>query len=417
MDVTSHMTITRAALAALPERQRQQFADQADDIANLYSLYPDIWRWKATGETHDNAVKYGRIPVAETEPYSALPDGSQANVGDEDQEPATRHYIEHILEALKADDRAAAAKFIGAYAHYLEDHGCAAHISGQVLGSLTQLDPPPDPDQRGFVSLHYLFENEDTPYPCDLTAYRPALMGRAVDEALFHLRERYFDIERAKLATVLPYLRALYQRDAEAARRAQAITGNATGEVLADFLFTVLSMASKTFDRASCDRLKSVHLSDVTCSASKAGVCDAYFGAAIKDASLGEFTDFGWPRKPLALRTADGEKTFARGLGMGIKMRVSYDLKGLFTRFHCLVGVHPTLGREGQMAFAVEVDGRTVFDSGTMTARDEARALEIPLDGARTLTLITNRTVERPGSSGRRTPDHGVWADPVLLTE
>ena len=417
MDVISHLWITRAALEALPGWQQEMLAEETENLVNLYSIYPDIWRWKESGDTHDNAVKYGHIPTRETRPYCVLPDGTPAGVSAEPEAsaPATLFYIERALSALAKRNIPETAKYLGSFAHYLQDHGCAAHIAPGVLGSLTSLDPPPDDDIE-YVSLHYMFENEDTPYEAHLDGYRPKLLGRTPHEMVFHMGGKYLEIERAKLRSVMPYLRALYRRDDSGAARARSVTGTVTGEVLADFLYTVLCISAGRIDSSECEKLDVVDLSTVAPAKVVSRVTDAYFGCAVRNAALGEFTDYGWPRRPLQLNVAGKHKVFARGLGVGVDLKLIYRLHGAFSRFQCLAGLHAELAREGSLAFSVEVDEKTVFESGELTVADPPQSIDVSVQNAETLALITRRVRQRPGSSGQRTEDHGVWAEPVLVT-
>jgi len=415
MDLVSHSLMTRAALEVLPRPHRDLLAGQTDELVNLYCIYPDIWRWKKCGDIHDNAVKYGHVPIEETEPYSVMPDGTPAGMARDQEVSArsTRHYLESILGAIGDGDIPRAAKFLGSYAHYLQDHGCAAHIQADVLAGLVHLEPPPG-DGREYVSLHFLFENENTPYECNLAGYEPRLLGRTPAEAVFHLLERYQDIERAKMRSVLPYLRSLYARDEEAGKRARLMPATVTGEALADFFYTVLSISAGGLDEVECERLEEVALETVTPAKVESWHCNTYFEAPIVNASLGECTAFGWPRVPMAL-SVDGEtRQIARGIGVGADNRIIFDIRGVFSRFRCLVGMHVELGLEGRMRFTVEIDGKEAFDSGVLSGRDGAAPVNLSVEGAKTLALVAHAVETRPGESGWRTPDHGVWAEPTL---
>jgi len=417
MDVKSHIMITRAALNGLPTWALDILAGEQDNIADIYSIYPDIWRWKKAGDTHDNAVKYDHYSLDDTAPYSEPPAGVCPTISGDSENAAkfSRHYIENSLRELKDNNIAEAAKYLGSYAHYLEDCGCAAHISPEVLDSLVAIEPPPMDDNREFVSLHYLFENEETPYESDLEGYKPRLLGRTVSEMLLHLQERYRDLEGAKLSAVLPYLRGLYRRDGGEAARARLVAGTVTGEVLVDFLYTLLCIHSGKFEDAECKKLNVVDLVHLAPIETVSHFCDAYFGRVIHNSSIGEFTDYGWPKIPLKLNVDGRPVEYAKGFGVGVALRLSFPLNGVFTRFKCLAGLHSELGGEGVMAFDVEVDGVRVYDSGAITAGDGAKEIDVSIKNSNILTLSTRQLEVRPGSSGRRTPDHGVWAEPTLF--
>ena len=85
-----------------------------------------------------------------------------------------------------------------------------------------------------------------------------------------------------------------------------------------------------------------------------------------------------------------GQKTFAKGLGHHANGEIIVDLRGRYSSFAALAGVHWQGGGRGRMIFRVSVDGKIVFDSGPMTDSDPPKEINVPIEGARELRLIAD---------------------------
>jgi hypothetical protein len=102
-------------------------------------------------------------------------------------------------------------------------------------------------------------------------------------------------------------------------------------------------------------------------------------------------------------------RTFTHGLGTHANGRLVFDLEGgRFRGFRCLVG-RDEHAQDGRIVFRVVADGRTVFESGSMTRGTAAQSVEVDLAGAKVLELTTSDGGD--GISG----DHGNWADAELV--
>lgn len=121
-----------------------------------------------------------------------------------------------------------------------------------------------------------------------------------------------------------------------------------------------------------------------------------------------------WPLKndsnviggPLRLQGRE----FPKGLGMHSQSAVTYKLDGKYQRFQAVIGIDDAAERQGSVVFAVEVDGKRVFESGVLTGSDPPQAIApIPLRGADRLTLI----VEFGPFGDVR--DYADFCDPVLI--
>jgi len=102
-------------------------------------------------------------------------------------------------------------------------------------------------------------------------------------------------------------------------------------------------------------------------------------------------------------------RKLARGLGTHANSRIVYDLSGgKFRTFRCLVG-RDDHANDGKLVFQVKLDGKKVFDSGSMTKASPPKAVKVNVTGAAVLELLTLDGGD--GIDG----DHGNWADAQLL--
>jgi dienelactone hydrolase len=108
-------------------------------------------------------------------------------------------------------------------------------------------------------------------------------------------------------------------------------------------------------------------------------------------------------KKPISI----GGKTFPRGLGVHADSRISFLLRGDYTSLHVVPG--PDDAHRGVLEMQILVDDAEVFSTGKVSSSTyQAKPLDIPLSGAKTLTLIVT-----DGGDGRG-GDHASWADAYL---
>ncbi len=117
--------------------------------------------------------------------------------------------------------------------------------------------------------------------------------------------------------------------------------------------------------------------------------------------------DRSWEGKTLI---SVGGKMFERGLGVHADSEIVYRLDREYSSFHVVPG--PDDAHQGIIEMKILVDGKQVFNSGRVNSHGyQARALDIPVKGAKTLTLIV--TDGGNGAGG----DHAAWADAYLRVE
>ncbi|MBW3539992.1 MAG: NPCBM/NEW2 domain-containing protein [Planctomycetes bacterium] len=105
-----------------------------------------------------------------------------------------------------------------------------------------------------------------------------------------------------------------------------------------------------------------------------------------------------------------GQREFPRGLGMHSRSHATYNLDGRYERLLATIGVDAAAGQQGSVVFAVQVDGKRVFESDVRRAGDEPVSLPtIDLRGAKRLTLVAEF-----GPLGD-IQDYANWCDAVLV--
>ena len=84
-----------------------------------------------------------------------------------------------------------------------------------------------------------------------------------------------------------------------------------------------------------------------------------------------------------------GETTYARGIGHHAPGEIRVELDAEYEQFDSTIGLQPLPGGAGTAVFQVFVDDEKKFDSGVMKADAAAKAVSIPVRGARELRLVT----------------------------
>jgi hypothetical protein len=118
------------------------------------------------------------------------------------------------------------------------------------------------------------------------------------------------------------------------------------------------------------------------------------------------------PRQDLSVmgqaKISIGGFLYDRGLGVHADSTLVFALDERFATFHVVPG--PDDAHQGAVEMKILLDGKEVYASGTVRSHGYvAPVLEIPLEGARELTLIVT------DADGNKGGDHASWADATLL--
>jgi alpha-galactosidase len=102
---------------------------------------------------------------------------------------------------------------------------------------------------------------------------------------------------------------------------------------------------------------------------------------------------------------------YSRGVGTHASSRLWVHLGGKTLRFRASVGVDDSAGSGGTVRFRVVGDGVTLFDSGTMGARQTAKRIDLDVNGVADLVLAVNDAGDGIGH------DHADWGNARFLFE
>jgi hypothetical protein len=282
------------------------------------------------------------------------------------------------------------------------------------LGLLKDLIPTPE--ELIDRPLHGLVEDGDV--KVDLKDYKPRLLGTSSAEAVFNLIERFNPMVRNARAQIIPILEGVFDHNSTKVDEGRLRAATMDAEVVADALYTILSIAKDRFDPAQVATLKVCNLSSVTplevinqsYFPQFTYFSNPYFGYPLRDATL----EGGTVRRPLILSVVDNgsvtQKTFSHGIGLGTYSRLTYALpERVYDRFECLVGLQPILGSRGAVIFTIYADGAAIYRSGLMTGQDPAQKVSLRIWGIRDLSFSVEARTQAKDSN------YAVIAQPTLF--
>ncbi len=400
-----HEAITEAAFDALPEWQRTLLAAQRGKMIEFDCMIPDLMR---AASNRKALGKYLTLPNGD--PFTHEPHSRRHNY------EQILHYFSQAVEQVRARDLDEASRWAGCVLHFIEDCGSPAHsIPGDNQHGLMK-DLLSVPEQYRDRPLHGLIKSGKL--KLDLAGYRPRLLGTTPAEAAAHLVERLNFAVRNARAQVIPILQGVFKNDEPAIDAGRRRAATVDAQVSADMLYTLLSIAEGKFEESEKAALEKVDVVSLT-PLEVVGQAyfpqfsyfsNPYFGYPTPNGLLKE----GVEKQALVLRVMEKgaavEKPFARGLGVGTHTRLTYSLPAkVYDRFTCLIGLHPVLGAEGDIAFRVYADGVAVVESGILTGHDPGRPVEIPLENVGEVSIdIEARAPVKPGTN------YAIIAEPVL---
>jgi hypothetical protein len=103
-------------------------------------------------------------------------------------------------------------------------------------------------------------------------------------------------------------------------------------------------------------------------------------------------------------------KNFDKGLASFANSEAEFDLQGLYNKFNAFAGLDASGSENASAEFIVVADGKELWRSGQMKIGDEAKPVQLNINGVRRLLLRTTGTA----TTGRRTRTQTDWAEPTV---
>lgn len=106
------------------------------------------------------------------------------------------------------------------------------------------------------------------------------------------------------------------------------------------------------------------------------------------------------------------DRSYEKGLGVHANSEVIYNIEDMgYTSFEAYIGIDQSLrgNANASATFEVWVDGKKSYESGVFKHNTPQQFIEIPLEGAKEIKLITT------DAKNSNSADHTVWADAKLI--
>ena len=419
-----HAVITRAALEALPQWERDIWKDLLPKIIQEYCLIPDYYlsRPDLAGYAilDDYQVKFTEYDYRIQQEFFIrnghyhLPCDQKMNFR------IYEFFLERIVSALKAKKIEDAAKFAGVLLHVIEDFSAPSHsVTGDNQFYLfMQFLPPPEKFQ--YARLHGPIESGNV--SAKIPDYRPKLLGASPSEAAFHLhRLMNQNIIQAR-GKVIPIIQAIYREDAPSADAENSVMAARAAQVAADALDSAFQIAYDQSDAAELAGLREFDISGLI----------ALEATDLAWRQPQSFRPTGYPssniilnreRQPLPLKLMTDqsgkriEKTFATGIAAGTRKSLTGEPcvltyivpENVYDRFEVTAGLHPGLAVDGAVVFQVKGNEKALFESGPRTRKDPAIDIRVPLKGIKEIQIIAFPDTKDTADN------YVVWGEPRFV--
>jgi len=406
---SAHGKITKAALGALPDWQREHWRE-SETAFGKYCIYVDMGLENAEAKPYLVVVQ-GRLfhyfPRENREDYTMFMEGAE-------------RYVRLIVGKMHSGDYGEAAKFAGGLAHTLEDLGqpqCHAleGVNGIPWTTLDELFTPED--QTWNRAPQSIISMDDDPrFVVRIEGYRPQLLGTHPKEVAFRLYQRSCRMRQFARKALPAMLTRVYAGDHAGAVDATLPSAVEDAKLVADMFYTCFALAAQRFEPEEVKALEALDLTSVVPIAAPALINRPY-----RFSPLAYGCSVNTRREPVPLQLwqqdADGQKrevVLKRGIGTGC-CRFSYEIpSGVFREFRCLAGLHAQLGQNpagASLRLAVRFAGKEVFNSGVLTAGSTAQSVVVPVASGGTLEFISEGQKDPTANDANQT----VWGEPVLV--
>lgn len=408
---TPHITITRAALNVLPDWQQDLLGEELEELGAAYCLIPDHVY------TDKENAKFAKMESKPEILYLLnlhLPASQQ-----QENLQTLSYFFGRAVQALREEKTGEAARYMGTVCHQLEDYGSPSHAApGDNMFTLLQQFLPASEEMKGKL-LHSPVESGY--FTVSIAEYRPVLLGATVEEASWRLMHRMHEGILNARSTTIPIIQALYDGDKKRVEKLQQKAAVVDAKIVADALYTILSLGAKKFVDLEISKLDEVPI-------------DAFFPVEAESLYYPQSQFFskpnwGYPQNgfilaggdqsmPLKLRVSTaGEvvvKEYDKGISAGMGRSLTFLLpKGVYQRFKVLAGLHPVLGKKGRVVFTLKSEGKVLL-SRKLTGYDPAVMLECDVSELSQIELKLE-TARESGVKVDAKGNYAIWAQPVLL--
>lgn len=243
-----HLAITRAALATLPEWQKQMLADELKNLGDKYCLIPDhVYTDKENAKYAAMDSLPGEVYVRKL--HVPVPEQS-GNL------ETLSFFVAKAVASLREGKIGEGARYMGTISHQLEDFGSPSHtVPGDNMFTLFQQFMPPSEKMEGQL-MHGPIENGT--FEVSIAGYQPRLLGTTVEEAAWRLLHRVHEGIINARSTTVPIMQALYAGDEEAKLKWQLKAATFDAQVVADAMYTLLCLGAQKFENKEQEALSSV---------------------------------------------------------------------------------------------------------------------------------------------------------------
>ncbi len=406
---TPHITITKAALDTLPDWQKQYLGPELSLLGEKHCLIPD------NVFTDKEAAKFAAMDSSPGVIYLEklhLPLQQPENL------ESVRYFMEKAVTALRSGNVNDGARYMGTICHTIEDFGSPSHtVPGDNMFTLMQQFMPPSEGMKDKL-LHSPVESGD--FPVSIAGYTPHLLGITVEEASWRLLHRMHEGIINARSTTFPIIQALYADDKATVIKHQTRAAIIDAQIVADAMFTILSLGQNRFDGYSPDQKPQTQIGIANFYPLEAKnlyypqshfFSSPYWGHARNGVVL----EGGNKAVPIRLKIKENEaiteKVFTEGISTGMGKPLTWLLPvGVYHRFTVHAGLQSGLGDKGRVEFTVLADGKPLA-SAIVKGGDPAHRFECDITGCTQLQLAAASKGLDPKSN------YAVWAEPILSKE
>ena len=411
-DGTGHKILTTAAIESLPKWMQTLIEPEKARLENDYCMYGDAYFVDQESIGPYIELPDGRLPM---DPWEIrhfrkdAPGKDYYTCGYYDlMRYSFNYFADKCIDAIKHNDIATFAKFVGSIAHVIEDCGTPPHAVGTEMGTdmkmLKHLYPCHDRKKMA-SQFHSVLERKFEPFSMD---YSPELLGLSPAEISFNMLERFTDMVEHSISFIIPLLDAYYCDNDKKLAEILSECGTFSSEIVADFIYSVISVGTQRIGDQERESLASISVSDYTPIERTAWAPTPYPYAEIRKAPWNLNDRY----EPVELRLLLGQNEikYEKGFGLGPPFEITYNLpENVYTQFSSIVGINHLLNAEAGLVFAVFGDGVKLAEKKCVSIHD-TQSIDCTISHVQQLTLTTSAV----GNLSWPNNTHAVWGNPTL---